>query len=109
MKKRKDIPKGKAAKAASARPTRARTAGGKKLNPEVMASAEQQALEGLKQRTEEGHLKAAGLRPRSRAARRAATGSSTNPFAMSPRSPRMRSFFSNPDPASTSPGQIRGA
>jgi uncharacterized protein (TIGR00730 family) len=63
MKNRKDIPKAKAAKAASARPTRARTAGGKKLNPEVMASAEQQALEGLKQRTEEGHLKAGRTPP----------------------------------------------
>jgi uncharacterized protein (TIGR00730 family) len=66
MKNRKDISKektAKAAKAASARPTRARTAGGKKLNPQVMASAEQQALEGLKQRTEEGHLKAGRTPP----------------------------------------------
>jgi uncharacterized protein (TIGR00730 family) len=63
MKNRKDISKGKAAKAAAARPTRARTAGGKKLNPQVMASAEQQALEGLKQRTEEGHLKAGRTPP----------------------------------------------
>jgi len=63
MKNRKDIPKAKTAKVASARSTRARTAGGKKLNPEVMASAEQQALEGLKQRTEEGHLKAGRTPP----------------------------------------------
>jgi uncharacterized protein (TIGR00730 family) len=63
MKKRKDTPKAKAAKVASARSTRARTAGGKKLNPQVMASAEQQALEGLKQRTEEGHLKAGRTPP----------------------------------------------
>jgi len=63
MKNRKDIPKGKAAKVAPARSTRARTAGGKKLNPQVMASAEQQALEGLKQRTEEGHLKAGRTPP----------------------------------------------
>jgi len=63
MKNRKDISKGKAAKAVSSRPTRARTAGGKKLNPQVMASAEQQALEGLKQRTEEGHLKAGRTPP----------------------------------------------
>jgi uncharacterized protein (TIGR00730 family) len=63
MKNRKDIPKGNAAKRAPARPTRARTAGGKKLNPQVMASAEQQALEGLKQRTEEGHLKAGRTPP----------------------------------------------
>src|SRR5439155_1471091 len=45
------------------RSTRARTAGGKKLNPEVMASAEQKALEGLKKRTEEGHLKAGRTPP----------------------------------------------
>ena len=63
MKNRKDIPKAKTAKVAPARSTRARTAGGKKLNPEVMASAEQQALEGLKQRTEEGHLKAGRTPP----------------------------------------------
>jgi uncharacterized protein (TIGR00730 family) len=63
MKNRKDIPKAKAPKAAPARRTRARTAGGKKLNPQVMASAEQQALEGLKQRTEEGHLKAGRTPP----------------------------------------------
>jgi uncharacterized protein (TIGR00730 family) len=65
MKNRKDTPKGNVAKLASRRGTRARTAGGKKLNPQVMASAEQQALEGLKQRTEEGHLKA-GRTPPSR-------------------------------------------
>lgn len=63
MKNRKDIPKAKAAKVAPRRSTRARTAGGKKLNPQVMASAEQQALEGLKQRTEEGHLKAGRTPP----------------------------------------------
>ena len=63
MKNRKDIPKAGAAKVAPARSTRARTAGGKKLNPQVMASAEQQALEGLKQRTEEGHLKAGRTPP----------------------------------------------
>jgi len=62
MKKRKDTPKANVAKIAR-RSTRARTAGGKKLNPEVMASAEQQALEGLKQRTEEGHLKAGRTPP----------------------------------------------
>jgi uncharacterized protein (TIGR00730 family) len=63
MKKRKDIPKANPARVASGRSTRARTAGGKKLNPQVMASAEQQALEGLKQRTEEGHLKAGRTPP----------------------------------------------
>src|SRR2546423_14907531 len=49
--------------ATGGRPSKARTAGGKKLNPEVMASAEQKALEGLKQRTEEGHLKAGRTPP----------------------------------------------
>src|SRR5215210_9283541 len=63
MKNRKDIPKAKTAKSAPARRTRARTAGGKKLNPQVMASAEQQALQGLKERTEEGHLKAGRTPP----------------------------------------------
>jgi len=47
----------------NARNSKARTAGGKKLNPQVMASAEQKALEGLKQRTEEGHLKAGRTPP----------------------------------------------
>src|SRR5712664_3227093 len=46
--------------------TKARTAGGKKLDPAVQASAEQQALEGLKQRTEEGHLKAGRTPPSQR-------------------------------------------
>ena len=55
-----------------AKPTRARTAGGKKLNPEVMASAEQKALEGLKQRTEEGHLKAGRTPPSQLSGKRAA-------------------------------------
>jgi uncharacterized protein (TIGR00730 family) len=63
MKNRKDTPKGKTAKVTPRRSTRARTAGGKKLNPQVMASAEQQALEGLKQRTEEGHIKAGRTPP----------------------------------------------
>src|SRR5215210_2846747 len=63
MKNRKDIPKAKTAKSAPARRTRARTAGGKKLDPQVMASAEQQALQGLKDRTEEGHLKAGRTPP----------------------------------------------
>ena len=52
--------------------TRARTAGGKKLNAEVLASAEQKALEGLKQRTEEGHLKAGRTPPSQLGAPRAA-------------------------------------
>ena len=64
MKKRKDTPKPTPAKrSAEGKPSRARTAGGKKMNAAVMASAEQQALEGLKQRTEEGHLKAGRTPP----------------------------------------------
>src|SRR5712672_1667777 len=62
MKNRKDKSNGRRTNPGSPR-TKARTAGGKKLNPEVMASAEQQALEGLKQRTEEGHLKAGRTPP----------------------------------------------
>jgi hypothetical protein len=60
---------------ARANSTRARTAGGKKLNPEVMASAEQKALEGLKQRTEEGHLKA-GRTPPSQVSQKRVSGAS---------------------------------
>jgi uncharacterized protein (TIGR00730 family) len=63
MKNKKDIPKAEPTKLVTGRSTRARTAGGKKLNPEVMASAEQQALQGLKERTEEGHLKAGRTPP----------------------------------------------
>jgi uncharacterized protein (TIGR00730 family) len=75
MKKKEDKSKAMRANPAGRRATRARTAGGKKLDPEVMASAEQQALQGLKERTEEGHLKAGrtppsqGVRARSRAIR----------------------------------------
>ena len=70
MKNRKD--KADAVPKSAARPssTKARTAGGKKLNPEVMASAEQKALEGLKQRTEEGHLKAGRTPPSQQEGRR---------------------------------------
>src|SRR4030088_790059 len=63
MKNRKKISKTKTQKDAPRHSTRARTAGGKKLNPQVMASAEQQALQGLKERTEEGHLKAGRTPP----------------------------------------------
>ena len=109
MKKRKDIPKANVAKIAR-RSTRARTAGGKKLNPEVMASAEQQALEGLKKRTEEGHLKAGRTPLRSRARdEELATGSLTIPSAMSPSSPKMKSFFSSRGRASTLRERIPGA
>ena len=64
MKNRKDTPKPSSAKrSVEGKPSRARTAGGKKMNVAVMASAEQQAREGLKQRTEEGHLKAGRTPP----------------------------------------------
>ena len=75
MKNKKDKADTAAARPARANSTRARTAGGKKLNPEAMASAEQQALEGLKQRTEEGHLKA-GRTPPSQVSGKRAVGAS---------------------------------
>ena len=56
--------------APQARPTKARTAGGKKLTPEVMASAEKKALQGFKERTEEGHLKAGRTPPSQQDGRR---------------------------------------
>ena len=52
-----------AAPASPPRAAKARTAGGKKLTPEVMATAEQKALQGFKERTEEGHLKAGRTPP----------------------------------------------
>ncbi|HEV2017687.1 MAG TPA: TIGR00730 family Rossman fold protein [Gemmatimonadaceae bacterium] len=63
MKKKEDKSKALPVNPLGRKLTRARTAGGKKLNPEVMASAEQQALQGLKERTEEGHLKAGRTPP----------------------------------------------
>jgi len=63
MKNRKDKSNDVSTSSSRTRTTRARTAGGKKLNPQVLASAEQKALEGLKQRTEEGHLKAGRTPP----------------------------------------------
>ncbi|HEU4747805.1 MAG TPA: TIGR00730 family Rossman fold protein [Gemmatimonadaceae bacterium] len=73
MKKRKDTPKPVSAKqSAPGKASRARTAGGKKMNAAVMASAEQQAREGLKQRTEEGHLKAGRTPPSQQASGRRA-------------------------------------
>jgi uncharacterized protein (TIGR00730 family) len=74
MKNKKDKADAAAARPARTNSTRARTAGGKKLNPEVMASAEQQALEGLKQRTEEGHLKAGRTPPSQQVSGRRAGG-----------------------------------
>jgi hypothetical protein len=70
MKNRKDKAEAKPKSAVRPSSTKARTAGGKKLNPEVMASAEQKALEGLKQRTEEGHLKAGRTPPSQQEGRR---------------------------------------
>ena len=54
MKNKKDKSKPVMTNPGGRKSTRARTAGGKKLDPQVMASAEQQALQGLKERTEEG-------------------------------------------------------
>jgi len=61
MKKKKDT----AAKARGPRAPRkhARTPSGKKFNPETQASAEQGAREGLKERTEEGHMMAGRTPP----------------------------------------------
>lgn len=70
MKKKEDKSKATPANPVGRKLTRARTAGGKRLNPEVMASAEQQALQGLKERTEEGHLKAGRTPPSQGAGRR---------------------------------------
>jgi len=70
MKNRKDKAEAEPKSAVRTSPTKARTAGGKKLNPQVMASAEQKALEGLKQRTEEGHLKAGRTPPSQQEGRR---------------------------------------
>ena len=63
MKNKKDKSKSVMTNPGGRKSTRARTAGGKKLDPQVMASAEQQALQGLKDRTEEGHLKAGRTPP----------------------------------------------
>ena len=63
MKKKEDKSKTVLTNPGGRKPTRARTAGGKRLDPQVMASAEQQALQGLKERTEEGHLKAGRTPP----------------------------------------------
>jgi uncharacterized protein (TIGR00730 family) len=51
----------------------ARTASGKKGSPRVLAAAEQNAREGLRERTEEGHM-AAGRTPPSQASTRRTTG-----------------------------------
>ena len=48
---------------AAARRRGPRTAGGKKMDPSVLANAEQDAREGLRERTEEGHLKAGRTPP----------------------------------------------
>ena len=50
----------------------ARTAGGKKPDPQTRASAEHEALAGLKERTEEGHRKAGRTPPSQEAAPRQA-------------------------------------
>ena len=48
---------------AAARRRGPRTAGGKKMDPSVLATAEQDSREGLRERTEEGHLKAGRTPP----------------------------------------------
>ncbi|MEX1186079.1 MAG: TIGR00730 family Rossman fold protein [Gemmatimonadaceae bacterium] len=71
-KKRKDTVKpatrpGKSPSAGKKQPTRrkkgARTATGKPMSPAVLASAEESALAGLKERTEVGHMKAGRMPP----------------------------------------------
>jgi uncharacterized protein (TIGR00730 family) len=69
MKTSKNKPNPRGA-APQSRSTKARTAGGKKLTPEVMASAEKKALQGFKERTEEGHLKAGRTPPSQQDGRR---------------------------------------
>lgn len=59
-----------AGKRTKATANRARTATGKKMDPEKRASAEQDALAGLKERTEEGHRKAGRVPPSRKAAAR---------------------------------------
>jgi uncharacterized protein (TIGR00730 family) len=54
----------------NARRSGARTASGKKPGPETLASAEHEALAGLKERTEEGHRKAGRTPPSEQAAPR---------------------------------------
>ena len=52
-----------APRVAAARRRGPRTAGGKKMDPTVLANAEQDSREGLRERTEEGHLKAGRTPP----------------------------------------------
>jgi uncharacterized protein (TIGR00730 family) len=54
---------GAAADKRAIRKSSPRTAGGKKATPETLASAETEALAGLKERTEEGHRKAGRTPP----------------------------------------------
>ena len=63
----------------------ARTASGKKASPDTLANAEQSALAGLKERTEEGHLKAGRTPPSQTPALR--TSGSTREVDDSIRSP----------------------
>ncbi len=63
MKEKKVSPAKANGKRAAAKPGRARTATGKKMDPAKRASAEQGALAGLKERTEEGHRKAGRVPP----------------------------------------------
>lgn len=62
--KEKKVPQAKAnGKRTAAKQNRARTATGKKMDPAKRASAEKDALAGLKERTEEGHRKAGRVPP----------------------------------------------
>jgi uncharacterized protein (TIGR00730 family) len=63
MKEKKVPPTKSKGKRAAANNSRARTASGKKMDPAKRASAEQDALAGLKERTEEGHRKAGRVPP----------------------------------------------
>lgn len=63
MKEKKVSPAKSTGKRAKSPSRRARTATGKKMDPEKRASAEQDALAGLKERTEEGHRKAGRVPP----------------------------------------------
>ncbi len=63
MKEKKVSPAKSNGKRAKATKSRARTPSGKKMDPEKRASAEVDALAGLKERTEEGHRKAGRVPP----------------------------------------------
>jgi uncharacterized protein (TIGR00730 family) len=63
MKEKKVSPSKSNGKRAATKQSRARTPSGKKMDPASRASAEKDALAGLKERTEEGHRKAGRVPP----------------------------------------------